>query len=217
MAKVWLQALTNCTVDEAGRRVTYGPAQWFECGKHDARSFVATGAAKFANSNDQAKVLDLYDCGISTETRPFPLLDGIASKYHLSITQSEAVEIPYPRTLFLCQDASLNEMLVPVGFAHLDAGWQLAIPVCAGELLAENVGSNEDRAETLERARNLTVPLPDTRVMFVARCSETKRLLVEWAREKSVVPGGDPRLAFLRAYYRVKPVTCHLPAERWTE
>jgi len=218
MAKVWMQSLGNCSVDEAGKRVTYGPAQWFQCGKHDARQFIASGIAKFANQKDQASVLDLADCGIVIGMHLFPLLETLRSEYKLPTTPHEldaAIPFPYTRTLFLDMEATLNPKLVPIGFEHLDSGWQVAIPTCGGELLAESVGSDQDREATLSVVRNLSVPLLDTRAIFMARCNGTRQLLVEWTHEKSVVRFGDPRLAFLRAYYRVQPVTCHLPAERW--
>jgi hypothetical protein len=101
--------------------------------------------------------------------------------------------------------------LFQAGF-NLLARWQAAAPLWSYTELACHVGSEADREATKAVIRELRVPLYDTRVLFVRRCDDTRRLIELWLAE---CKRGDARLAFLRAMYQVKPVLCALPAQ-WT-
>lgn len=96
--------------------------------------------------------------------------------------------------------------LVPVGLALLRRGWDVAAPFDAGGLLAADVGTEEDRARTCAVVGDLRVPLYSPGVVFVGAGGE------EWFRAwRAECDGGDERLAFLRALFRVKPRFCALP------
>jgi len=91
----------------------------------------------------------------------------------------------------------------------------VAVPLWDYDTLARDVGSEEERAYTESVIHDLRVPLRDTRLVFVRRCSDTRKLVETWHAERARVPGGEDKLAFLRALYAVKPLVCDLPTV-WT-
>lgn len=213
MTKVYLQAQTICRVEENGQEVAYYPGDWFECGKHQARQLEAEGSAIIKNLDKRRLVLDLAGCGIL-------VLDGdegaqieaerLAAQYMLDI-ESGPPNLPFPRTLIL-GDCKPVSRLVPVGFAWLDDGWQLAVPMVDMETLAEDVGDAKgDGTEFI--VHDLRVPVYDTRLVFVLRCPETAAMIEQWANERQA---GSDQLAFLRSLYQATPVWTPLPPS-WIE
>lgn len=197
--------------DKHGNRQRYRPGDWFQCGKHVARKLIAEGSAEFANIRDQELTLQLSDCGIVLYGGEDEDIAKTASYYNLDIVKGEP-QLAFSRTLIVEAGSPIRQQMIPMGYSRLELGWQLAIPVCRDDTLAEEIGTVEDRERTREVIRNLTVPVYDTRALFMARCSDTRELVDGWNAERG---DGDDRLAFLRAYYVVKPVVVQLPAESW--
>jgi len=75
--------------------------------------------------------------------------------------------------------------------------------------LAENIGSDADRAKTKAIIRDLRVPYYRPELMFIKRNERTQAFIECWQTERL---GGDQRLALLRALYITKPFLWALPA-----
>lgn len=200
MAKVYLQAMGICRIEEGGTLATYYPGDWFECGKHQARQLEANGSAIIRNVDKRQMVLELNDCGIL-------VLDGnsegqrqaerLATQYMLEVANGP-LRLPFPRTLILA-DCKPKARLVPVGFRWLDEGWQLAVPLVDMETLACDVGGPAERMDIANVIHDLRVPVYDTRLVFVLRCPETEAMVAQWAEERQY---GHDGLSFLRALYQ---------------
>jgi hypothetical protein len=209
-----MRAITSVNMhDKHGKLRRYAPGDWFQCGKHDARRLLAQGSAEFANLKDQGATLSLSDCGVLLYGGEDASVHNMASQYKMDVVEGEP-SLPFSRTLIVLAGSPLRSVLVPVGFSRLEHGWQIAIPLCGDDLLACEIGTEQERIAAKRDIRNLVVPVYDVRAMFVARCSTTQQLIEDWWRLAGEM---EYRLAFLRAFYKIAPKTCQLPAERWME
>lgn len=123
--------------------------------------------------------------------------------------QSGCYDLPWERTLFL--DPAIGRVpweQIPRGFGFL-AQWEVAAPVWSYETLAADVATGAERERTETLVGDLRVPLYETGLLFVRRCEAGEALLEAWQAEYR--EGGEPRLAFLRALCRVKPLFLALP------
>lgn len=126
----------------------------------------------------------------------------------LPVEVREGWELTAERTMFLAPEGDTDWRLVPHGF-HFVERWDLAVPLWRYGVLAKDVGSPSERARTEAVVRDLRVLLYAHELMFV-RDSEAGRAFLA-ALEEEEAGGGEMRLAFLRALYRVKPRLCALP------
>ena len=201
MAGVWVRAKTIVrTTDKHGRSIAYQPGDWFECGRHDARNWLAQGQCEIINPDTQLKVIPPQSGMVCTRDV------GLAYAGLPVTIGPPAVE--YHKTLIWNPDVILNQNLVPVGLGLLER-WELAVPISDYNLLADNIGSDDDRAKTKALVHDLRIPVYDTRLMYVRKCIATDELFTVWEAEKQ---GGDERLAFIRALYQVKPYILALPS-----
>lgn len=114
----------------------------------------------------------------------------------------------WTRTLFVGAGVAVPWDLVRIGFELL-AKWDVAVPFTRETVLADEIGTADERARTQRLLHDLRIPVYTTDLIFV-RASAAGRALVEnWRREAA--DGGDERLAFLRALAAVKPIICALP------
>jgi hypothetical protein len=213
MAKVWVRAKTILNVEEDGKRVQYHPGDWCRMGRHQAKEYLQSNQIDILKSAILQTVQDLTDCAI--------LLRGMASEQQSSVLVAEqrrslmAAKYPgvpieeytgypdkYGRFLIWDQSAELRHDLILTGF-HLLSKWQIAAPLLDYNILAESVGTAEERKETKVVIHDLRVPVYDSRVLFVRQCRETRKLFKLWAE-------GDD-LAFLRALYQTRPIINALP------
>jgi hypothetical protein len=96
--------------------------------------------------------------------------------------------------------------LIPVGLNLLEK-WEIAVPISDYNLLARDIGTDEERARTKELIHDLRVPVYDTRLIFARNCVAVEQLFEMWHKEQ-----GDERLSFLRCLYVVKPYVLALPS-----
>jgi len=133
-----------------------------------------------------------------------------AKRLQLSTEVREDGSTPFDRTLFI--RPGLNKVpweLLNVGFEFLDK-WEAAAPIWRYDTLAVDVAKGEDRKRTEALMRDLRVPLYAHELLFVRPDTPGGKALLEtWQEEEA--SGGEPRLAFLRALYRVKPLFLALP------
>jgi hypothetical protein len=129
-----------------------------------------------------------------------------AARHRLPVEIQAAYDLPWERTLFLdSQVGRVSWGLLPRGFDFL-ARWEAAAPVWSYETLAADVATGPERERTQALVGDLRVPLYETGLLFVRDCEGGRALLKAWQAED-----GEPRLAFLRALYRVKPLFLALP------
>lgn len=117
--------------------------------------------------------------------------------------------------------------LVRAGFEFL-ARWDAAAPLWRYGVLAETLGSKDERKRTKEITRDLRLLVHAPELLFVADTELGRALVETWRRECGDEPGNefladehsagrppagtlDERLAFVRALYVVKPRFCTLP------
>jgi hypothetical protein len=212
MALVWVQLRRIKYFPVQGKMKAFHPGDWAQVGKQVAMRWIAEGAA-WVPSGDPTGTL-VSGAGI------FILGDEKAGKAALKaydgkigVVAGGTPSAPWQRTLIWDPACPLRLELLPIGWHLLDT-WQLAVPLCDYDTLARDVGTEDDRKQTEAAVRDLRVPLYDTRLIFARQCDEVEELLAEWTGQMDRADS-DPRLAFLRALYKVKPFVLALPV-LWT-
>ena len=115
---------------------------------------------------------------------------------------------PFDKVLFVEAGTRVPWDLLPAAWHFLER-WDAAVPLWRYGVTAADVGTPAERKRTEKLVRDLRVLLHSTELLFV-RDNEDGRALVAAFREE-MGEGGEKRLAFLRAMYRVKPRVCVLP------
>lgn len=204
-------------VQEKGRMITRYAGDWVNVGRATALSWIAAGEAETYDPEIMAASVGYTAGMLYRGAMPAHIKEILVDKHHAMKTELLAdgsfPHLPYSETLFWDTSAPLRTELIPLGFHQLGT-WQAAIPLYSLDVLACDMGSEADRARTQEAILDLRVPVFDTRLMYVARCKQTRDLFTLWREEAA--DGGDERLAFMRAVWWVKPVICALPIT-WTE
>lgn len=115
----------------------------------------------------------------------------------------------FDRALFVEPGIAVPWHLVDYGL-HFIERWDAAAPLWCYGVLASQVGTPGDRERTEAVIGDLRVLLYAHELLFVRGSAVGLALLSELDEETG--RGGEPRLAFLRALHRVKPMICTLPA-----
>jgi hypothetical protein len=126
----------------------------------------------------------------------------------LPVTVDAGMPLAYDKTLFVIPGTRVPWDLLPAGWHFLER-WDAAVPLWRYGVTAADVGTAEERKLTVAVVRDLRVLLHSVELLFV-RDNADGRALMEAFREE-LAAGPERRLAFLRAYYRVKPRLCVLP------
>lgn len=201
MGQVWVRAITIVSaMDKNGKQRQYHPGDWLQLGGHDARNYQAAGQVEILNHITQAQLIPA-DCGIVLKNETKFAYDGIGLAYG-------EPRLEFEKTLIWDNGLPFKKELIPVGFTLLDR-WEIAAPIPDYNTLARDIGTEDDRKHTEEVIHDLRVPVYETRLMFIRRNDDTKKLLDLWQEERK---GGDDRLAFLRALYLSKPYILALPS-----
>ncbi|MBN1956193.1 MAG: hypothetical protein JW900_14265 [Anaerolineae bacterium] len=116
--------------------------------------------------------------------------------------------LAWDKVLILTPGTRVPWDLLPAAWHFLER-WDAAAPLWRYGVTAADVGTKEERKGTAAVVRDLRVLLHSVELLFV-RDNEDGRALMEAYREE-LKAGSERRLAFLRAYYRVKPRLCVLP------
>lgn len=130
-------------------------------------------------------------------------------KLGLDVIVDASMPLAFDKTLFLAPGIRVPWDMLPAGWLFLEA-WDAVAPLCKPGMTADTTGSGEERKRTKGVIRELRVMLYAEGLLFV-RNNEDGRALMDAFREERA-EGGDPQLAFLRAYYRTKPRLCAVPA-----
>jgi hypothetical protein len=207
---MWVQLRAPKYVERNGRLHKYAAGSRINVGRMDAMAWVAAGEAVLLETvtGDLPINAGIVALGDATSSAIASVVRGIDKETRIVTGKPN---LAFERTLLWDGSARLRPDMINVGFGLL-AKWQMAVPLWSYTELACHIGSEEDRETTKAVIRDLRVPVYDTRVVFVRRCSDTQAFIREWLKERG---RGDDKLAFQRALYRCKPVLCALPVS-WT-
>jgi len=137
-----------------------------------------------------------------------PVIKSGAQKSNLEFIQGSEYALPFEKTLLVKSGTRVPWDLLPAAWAFLDR-WDAACPLWRYGETAENLGTKKERQITQDIIRDLRVLLYSHELLFVRKNEAGIALLEKWQSEME--RGPDQRLAFLRAYYQVKPRLCALP------
>ena len=204
---MWIKLLTVKQIEIAGDTKTYYPGDWVEIGKQLAVLFVAEGTATIP---DFSLITNLEGVGVTL--RAGGKVNALLTKFKGIIVRPEEGEnlLPFERTVIVSKGVNMRPGLLPAGVGLLDK-WQIAVPFVgySDKDLAIYRGDDSDKNTTRRQILDLRVPVYDTRLMFVRRCPDTRRLFEAWNDWRKQVK--DEQLAFLCALWDVKPLILPLP------
>ena len=149
----------------------------------------------------------MKDCGILTMGRSVKI-SASARRLGLQLRQGRKWKPSWARTLFVSGKYQVPWDLLPSGF-HFLKRWDAAAPLWRYGVLAQDVGTPAERKRTAKLTLDLRIPLYEPGLLFIRSSEAGLALLETWRAECR--PGGDERLAFLRALHIVKPRFCALP------
>lgn len=212
---MWIQLTANKSIIRKGAMTHYHPGDWVDVGRQIAQEWIAAGEARTVEPAEMAGSVQATS-GIAVRghlsdgwRERLSLIDGLQLAF---FEDNWTPSLPFTETMIWKPEFDLRLDLMKVGFEWLKK-WQVVVPLYDYTTLAAAIGTVEEREQTRAIIRDLRVPLRDTRLIFVRRCEDTRELMRLWG--EFMTPGGDERLAFLRALYMVKPVVCDTPAS-WT-
>jgi hypothetical protein len=139
---------------------------------------------------------------------PDEMIMAAAKGHGYAVVLSSAPAIVFERALVVEPRAYIRWDLVPAGFDFVQK-WDAAVPLWRYEALAGEIGTPSERERTAQLTLDERVLVLAPELLFVRNSPEARALLEAWHEERKYGP--DSRLAFLRAYYRVKPRLCVLP------
>jgi len=137
----------------------------------------------------------------------------------LQVTHGK-LSLPYALTLLWKPGLKIDYQAAMRGFTRLCSprdlrqAWEILAMLVDQNLLASVVGSEKERAWTLDEVGDLRLPVYDVRVLWVRRTGATERVVARWASE--VEQGADEQHAFLRALYAERAMLCTLPPAWFT-
>ncbi len=200
MALKWVRCLKPINrMDDKGKKHAYYKGDWFQARNMEIRKRLAAGEIELATSLGQTRVYRVEDCGVITsDSKVVESHLGLHGK-GLDITYSSDFILKYPYNL-CWNGGKLRTELLPISFELLKK-WEIAIPIGNFDILAEHIGSEQDRVLTKSVLGDLRVPLYDVQQIYARRCPAVKKLFKDWDLEKAKITGGDPRLSFIRALY----------------
>lgn len=204
---VWLQLTKPKRISIDGKSTDRYPGDWVQVGRQTANAWIAEGSAVVPYPQAMQAEEPAGTAGVM-------VFWGDASYDEIKVewdAKSRVWELRWEKTCFWDTRASTPRHLLAAGFHFLNK-WQVVAPLWDYRELAMNEGTEEERERTRAVIRDLRVPMYDTRLIFMRRCPETRSMLEIWDAESN---GKMDRLAFLRALYRIKPLTLALPVT-WT-
>ncbi len=214
MGRFWVKAIRPIIRhDLTGAYTRYQPGDWFECRNQERAELMRGGFIASGNAGIDAS-FDGIDAGVLMLGTPAPL--DFCSRYSLEMQQGQDVELPWERTVLWRTHTRLTPEAAVLGLMRIDAGndesaWEMAAMLKSETKTARSIGSEEERARTLEVLGDLRLPIYDTGVLWVRRTEATKEVINLWREE--VDAGADERHAFLRTIYTNPVLLCTLPPD----
>lgn len=137
-----------------------------------------------------------------------PAISSRAKSKKLGVTVAEEYTLPFEKTLIVESGTRIPWDLLPAAWNFLDR-WDCAVPLWRYGVTAEDLGSSAEQELTRSIVRDLRVLNYSYELLFMRRNKTSEELLETWGKE--LERGPEKRLAFLRAFYQVKPRLCVLP------
>lgn len=131
-----------------------------------------------------------------------------AAKFGLNYLVSSDYAVPWEKTLIVQAGISIPWDLLPAAWSFLER-WDAAVPLWRYGKTAGDLGTKKERELTAAIIRDLRVLVYSHELLFVRKNDAGSALIDQWVAEMQT--GDDLRLAFLRAYYQIKPRLCALP------
>lgn len=200
---MWVRLRAQMTLEYNGKARMYYPGDFVELGKQTALRLITDGMAE--SPDGDAHQIDLTHCALSV------VGDGAFDARALEGLTVQTVDTPaftHPRMVFVEPSLVVRTAVIPVGLRLLET-WDAAAPLYSYETLAVQLGDAAERARTADVIGDLRVPVYETRLLFLRRTPATQDLLDVWMQQRE--GSSDDRLAFLRAFFLVKPRLLPLP------
>lgn len=208
---MWVKLLQPRQITINGINTRFQKGDWVEVGKQTALRWLNDKVAEKPGFNYADEYID-YTSGLLVIGK---LTDNERVQVTESIPGFEIAYGPTPELLFsetmIYNDKAhyFRPEVISTGFKWLE-NFQLCVPMFSYETLACDVGNEQDRMLAKNILKELRVPLYNTHLMFVRRCSETKELIKLWQEYNEQI--SNENLAFLCALYEVKPLHLALPS-----
>lgn len=135
-------------------------------------------------------------------------IEARAANFKLPVEVRDKPEVAFDKTLIITPGITVPWDMLSAAWHFLER-WDAAVPLWRYGANADKLGTAADRKRTKAITRDLRIMTYSHELLFV-RNNEAGRAMVD-AWNEEMADGGDKRLAFLRAYYRVKPRCCVLP------
>ena len=132
-----------------------------------------------------------------------------AKAHKLGLVLRDEPCVPWDMTLLVEAGSAVPWKMLDAAWFYLQR-WDAAAPLWRYGETAADVGTAEERERTKAIVHDLRVPLYSHELLFVRKNEVGQLLVATWAEE--LEGASEPRLPFLRAYYRIKPRLCALPA-----
>lgn len=186
-------------IDVKGEQKKFLPGDWVTVGRGIAERWCAEGTAWqptkeiSAPSNAGIWVRGFANPGCKI-LEALPFIDDPATDF-----------APFPLTMIWKPELGFRPELIAPAFDKLTQ-WQVTIPLFSYSILAKDIGTDQDRQETVKVIRSLDTPFYDDRVLFVRRTRVVNDFITDWLTGE-----GDSRLSLLRSLYIHKPLIYALP------
>jgi len=190
---------------------TYYPGDWFQCKNMEMRELVESGMVETTPQVLSAEY-KAGDAGVLLRDGAIKPRD--VKTYGLKCKEDGRLALPWKRTVILGPGASISTTSIVIGLSRIEVGhgvgWEMAVMLKDMRKLARDVGTEEEKAKTLDAVGDLRLPVYDTSMLWVRRTKATKDWLAAFRDELEA--GADEMHAFLRILYMRRLMLCTLPA-----
>ncbi len=140
---------------------------------------------------------------VLTELNQSIITEAVKRGLEVTVCDMRPPTVAYERTLIVGPGVAVPWGLLDAAWHWLEK-WEAAAPLWRYGVLAEDVGTEEERERTRALTLDLRLLLYEPSLLFVRRCERGEALLSAWLSE--CADDAEPHLAFLRALARVKPI-----------
>jgi hypothetical protein len=207
MGKVWVQAIGRIYYEKGGIQEVVQPGDWAEIGRHQARMLLARGIVKIPRADRHVMTVDHACSGIVARAPTIPEIDLDAK---LQVTCG-VPDTTFNFTMIWEPSLPVTTRVVELGLSRCREseaeGWEVLAILT--NILAADVGDNEEQAKTKQMVKDLRTPVYEPRLLWIRRTSSTEKFVGLWADE--LASGADEHHALLRSLYQSKVTIRALP------
>ena len=217
MAWITLKSIKH--IRKQGVLKTYYPGDSVNVGKQTAIAWILDGTAEdpFGQVGPSAVPASPGDTEFGIHVRAVEGSVDLSALGDIGLrvpTSYGSVAAPYTNTFLWEPSKVLSPRLLNYGFLRIvEGGWDLASSLHSYKVLADRVGSEEDRRGTERLIGDLRLPVYDSRLVWVRDTPASCSFLEAW--EVELQKGVGEFHSFLRTLYTIRPRICTLPMD-WT-